>query len=421
MDLYKEIKLAQKQLYNIILPTPLIENLNLSKQYGAAILLKREDLQVVSSFKIRGAYNKINSLTAAKKKLGIICASAGNHAQSVAYCCHLLKIMGKIYMPTNTPKKKVKKIQRLGKNYVQIVLAGDFFDEACAIALGDASIHRKAFIHPFNDLKIIAGQGTVGIEVLEQYQKPIDYVFVPIEGGGLAAGLSTVFRQLSPNTKIIGVSNQDNTLVEISTKKNDNLISNICKKNLTTFIKIPKGKVCSTMLKLFNDEGMTIEPAGVLSIAALDSYAKQIEGKNVVCIISSGTKDIEREAETREHSLIFEGLVHYFLIQSTQSSRILKELINHVLGPDDDVTYFQSVKKHSCETESVLLRLELKNPNNILAIKANMVTKGFQYQNLNEIYDLFSSIISLENAILERKTFIDSASEPIENLLISTT
>ncbi|RKR08956.1 L-threonine ammonia-lyase [Flavobacterium sp. 90] len=418
MDLFKEIHLAKKQLHNVLLPTPLIESSTLSKQYAATILLKREDLQVAHSFKIRGAYNKIKSLTAAEKELGIICASDGNHAHGVAYCCNLLKIKGKIYMPKNTSEQKVKQVQLFGKDYIEIILAGNFFDQAYAIALGDASIHHKVFIHSSEDIKVIAGQGTVGLEVLEEYQKKIiDYVFVPMEGGGLAAGLSTVFGQLSPNTKIIGVTAQDNFSTEIfiqnnnknsldpvdqfvydtSIKKSDSLTSEICQKNLNDIIKIPKGKACVAQLQLFNNEEINIDPTGVLTIAALDSYAEQIRGKTVVCILSGGLKHMEREDEIREHSLLFEGLVHYFLVDFPQRPGILKEFINDVLSTDDHLTYFQSVKKQNSETESVLMRLVVKNPDNILNIKSNMQAKKILYQNLNEKYDLFASNITLVN------------------------
>lgn len=415
MDLLKEIKLARRELSNVVKPTPLIENLNLSEQFGATILLKREDQQAIHSFKIRGVYNKINSLTTVEKEVGIVCASDGNHAQAVAYCCELLKITGKIYLPKNTPKQKVEQVQQLGKNYIKIVHAGEFFEETNAIALGDASIHRKSFIHPFDDLKIIAGQGTVGLEVLEECIKPIDYVFVPLEGGGLAAGLSTVFKHLSPNTKVIGVTTQSNPSLEIlkesinsfnsvdsivtskSIKKSSNLTSEICQENLNAVVKIQEGKVCSTILQLFTSEDINIEPAGVLSIAALDYYAEEIKGKNVVCIISGGLKNIEKEAEIKERSLLFEGLVHYLIIESPQRSGVLKVFINEVLGSDDEVTYFQYLKNDNSLTEAVLVRLELKNANNILAIKTNMVRQKIVYQNLSDSDNLLRSNITLIN------------------------
>ena len=421
MNLFKEIQLAQKQLAAVIVPTPLLENLSLSKHYNAAVLLKREDLQAGCSFKIRGVYNKINSLSVTEKERGIVCASDGNHAQGVAYCCELLKIMGKIYLPKNTSKQRLEQIQEFGKEYIKIILTGDYFEEAYSIALGDASIHRKAFIHPFDDLKVIAGQATAGLEILEDYQNPIDYVFVPLEGSGLAAGISSAFKIFSPNTKIIGVTTQENPSLEItnendpsfdapksylsnaSIKKQDDLTSNICKENLDDVIKISEGKICSTILKLANNKDTNIEHEGVLSIAALDFYADKIKGKNVVCIINGGLKNIEKEAEIKERSLLYDGLVHYFMIQSPQRSEILKDFISNILGPDDEITHFQFVQKENFDAQSVFIRLETKEPNNIEAIKTKMQAKEFQFQNLNDRNDLFSSNINLENILWEEK------------------
>jgi len=413
MTLFTAIQQAQKQLQNIVPTTPLIENLNLSEEFGATILLKREDLQVVRSYKIRGAYNKISSLTAAEKENGIVCASAGNHAQGVAFSCHLLKIMGKIYMPKTTPKQKVKQVQLFGKKYVEIVLTGDTFDDAYAKAVTDATENNKTFIHPFDDLKVIAGQGTVGLEILDTYKEPIDYVLIPIGGGGLASGLSTVFKKLSPTTKIIGVeplgapsmktsiTNNKNTALDTidkfvdgaAVKQVGDLTFDICQKNLDDIILVPEGKVCTTILRLYNEEAMVVEPAGALTIAALDFYKEQIKGKTVVCIVSGSNNDIERTAEIKERSLLYEGLMHYFMIQFPQRPGALKEFVNDILGPDDDITYFQFAKKNSREVGSVVVGLELKNPNDIHAIKANMEAKGFEYRYLNEKHDLFTMLI----------------------------
>jgi threonine dehydratase len=413
MPLFTAIQQAKKQLQNVVPSTPMIENLNLSEEFGATVLLKREDLQVVRSYKIRGAYNKISSLTDTEKENGIVCASAGNHAQGVAFSCHLLKIMGKIYMPKTTPKQKVKQVQLFGKKYVEIVLTGDTFDDAYAKSVADATQNNKAFIHPFDDLKVIAGQGTVGLEILDTYTEPIDYVFVPIGGGGLASGLSTVFKHLSPTTKIIGVeplgapsmktsiANHKNTALDTidkfvdgaAVKQVGDLTFDICKKNLDDIILVPEGKVCTTILRLYNEEAMVVEPAGALTIAALDFYKEQIKGKTVVCIVSGSNNDIERTAEIKERSLLYEGLMHYFMIQFPQRPGALKEFVNDILGPDDDITYFQFAKKNSREVGSVVVGLELKNPNDIHAIKTNMNTKGFEYQYLNERHDLFTQLI----------------------------
>lgn len=413
MNIFNEIQQAKQQLHGVVSPTPLAENMNLSEEFGATVLLKREDLQVVRSYKIRGAYNKISSLTEDERANGIVCASAGNHAQGVAYSCNLLKISGKIYMPKTTPKQKIKQVQLFGKSFVEVVLTGDTFDDAYASAIADATANHKKFIHPFNDIKVIAGQGTTGLEILEAYTSPIDYVFVPIGGGGLAAGLSTAFAALSPNTKIIGVEPEgaasmkaaiaaghvvtlesiDKFVDGAAVKQVGDLTFDVCQKNLDDIIAVPEGKVCTTILRLYNEEAMVVEPAGALTIAALDFYKEEIKGKTVVCIVSGSNNDIERTAEIKERSLLYEGLMHYFMIQFPQRPGALKEFVSDILGPDDDITYFQFAKKNSREVGPVVVGLEVKNKNDIDAIKTKMDTKGFQYQYLNEKADLFTQLI----------------------------
>jgi threonine dehydratase len=413
MSLFKEALIAKNQLQGVVTPTPLTENTNLSNEFDCTILLKREDLHIVRSYKIRGAYNKISSLTDTEKKQGIVCASAGNHAQGVAFSCNLLQIKGKIYMPKTTPKQKIKQVQLFGKSFVEIELIGDTFDDAYAQAVADAKENNKIFIHPFDDAKVIAGQATVGLEILESHQQPIDYIFVPIGGGGLSAGLSTVFKELSPNTKIIGVepegaptmktaiaAGNNAPLVSIdkfvdgaAVKQVGNLTFEICKEYLSDIILVPEGKVCTTILRLYNEEAMVVEPAGALTIAALDFYKDKIKGKNVVCIVSGSNNDIERTAEIKERSLLYEGLMHYFIIQFPQRPGSLKEFVNEILGPEDDITYFQFTKKNNRESAPVVVGLELKNKNDIHSIKTKMTERGFQYNYINEKQDLFNQLI----------------------------
>ncbi|MFA9192674.1 threonine ammonia-lyase IlvA [Flavobacterium sp. FZUC8N2.13] len=413
MNLFHQIQEAKKQLQGVVMATPLSGNLNLSTEFNATILLKREDLQTVRSYKIRGAYNKISTLSQAEKEQGVICASAGNHAQGVAYSCNLLQIKGKIYMPKTTPKQKLKQVSLFGGSFVEIVLIGDTFDDAYAAAMTDTTLSKMSFIHPFDDEKVIAGQGTVGLEIVESYQKPIDYVFVPIGGGGLASGLSEVFKHLSPNTKIIGIEpegapsmktsiangkvsvleNIDKFVDGAAVKQVGNITFEICQKNLSDIILVPEGKVCTTILRLYNEEAMVVEPAGALTIAALDFYKEEIKGKTVVCIVSGSNNDIERTAEIKERSLLYEGLMHYFMIQFPQRPGALKEFVNDILGPDDDITYFQFTKKNSREVGPAVVGLELKNKNDILAIKTKMDNKGFEYKYLNEKQDLFHQLI----------------------------
>ena len=413
MNVFNEILTAQKQLYDVVPVTPLLENLNLSEEFGATILLKREDMNVVRSYKIRGAYNKISTLPTTEKHRGIVCASAGNHAQGVAYSCNLLQIFGKIYMPKTTPKQKIKQVQLFGKTFIEIVLTGDTFDDAYAAAVLDSQKNDAILIPPFDDIKVIAGQGTVGIEILDAHKNCIDYVFVPIGGGGLAAGLSTVFKTLSPKTKIIGVeplgapsmktslANGYNTKLEsidqfvdgAAVKKVGDLNFEICQQNLDDIILVPEGKVCTTILKLYNEEAMVVEPAGALAIAALDFYADKIIGKNVVCILSGSNNDIERTEEIKERSLLYEGLKHYFMIQFPQRPGALKEFVNNILGDDDDITYFQFTKKNSREKGAVIVGLELKSKIDVYPIQEKMTKFGFDFTYLNDNKQLYSQLV----------------------------
>ena len=413
MDLFKEIQKAQKQLEGVVQTTPLAENFNLSAAYQARVFLKREDLQVVRSYKIRGAYNKISTLSEADKAQDIVCASAGNHAQGVAYSCQLLGINGRIYMPKTTPKQKIKQVQLFGKEFVEIVLTGDTFDDTYRSARQYAEDKEKIFVHPFDDMKVIAGQGTVGLEILNTLTIPIDFVFIPIGGGGLASGLSTVFKQLSPQTKIIGVEPSgaaamknsisfgyntpldtiDKFVDGAAVKQVGDLTFEICKKNLDDIVLVPEGKICTIILRLYNEEAMVVEPAGALTIGALDFYKEQIRGKTVVCIVSGSNNDIERTAEIKERSLLYEGLMHYFMIQFPQRPGALKEFVNDVLGLEDDITYFQFAKKNSREFGPVVVGIESKDPSAVIEIKSKMAEKHFQFQYLNDNQALFAQMI----------------------------
>jgi threonine dehydratase len=413
MDLFEKIEQAKINLTEVVLKTPLQLNTNLSEKYQATVYLKREDLQKVRSYKIRGAYNKISHLDAAQKTNGIVCASAGNHAQGVAYSCQLLQIQGKIYMPKTTPKQKIKQVQLFGKSFVEIVLIGDTFDDAFHAAKLFSNENKLEFIHPFDDVEVIAGQGTVGLEILSEKVSKIDFLLLPIGGGGLAAGVSTVFKKLSPKTKIIGVEPEgapsmqqaiyleqpvlldkiDRFVDGAAVKKVGKQTYEVCKDTLDKIILVPEGKVCTTILQLYNEEAMVVEPAGALSIAALDFIAEEIKGKKVVCIVSGSNNDIERTEEIKERSLMYEGLKHYFMIQFPQRPGALREFVNEVLSESDDITYFQFIKKNNRDVGPVVVGLEVKNENDIQAIKVKMNSKGFQFEYLNENNPLLALLI----------------------------
>ena len=408
-----DVMSAEHTLGEILTATPLMHNRNLSDKFGAEIMLKREDLQMVRSYKIRGAYNKIRSLTKEQTERGICCASAGNHAQGVALSCNKLQIEGKIFMPVTTPKQKINQVKMFGGEFVEVVLVGDTFDQANQAAIETCEAEGKTFIPPFNDAKIIEGQGTVGLEILQQSRVAIDYIFVPIGGGGLASGLGSVCKLMSPNTKIIGVepagaagmkkSFEQGEVVELAeidkfvdgaaVQKVGDITFEICRKVLDDIVVVPEGKVCSTILNLYNFDAIVVEPAGALSISALDYYRDKIKGKNVVCIVSGSNNDIVRMEDIKERSLLYEGLKHYFVVRFPQRAGALQNFVSNVLGPHDDITYFEYKKKTNREKGPVLIGIELKNPDDFQGLTERMRESNIDYEYLNDNPNLFEFLI----------------------------
>lgn len=407
------VKVAARNLEGVSNVTPLIHNLQYSSKFDCNLSFKREDLQVVRSYKIRGAYNKMKSLTTAEKADGIVCASAGNHAQGVALSCKLLKIKGTIFMPIPTPNQKIERVKMFGEHYVKIVLLGDSFDDAYSAAVEDCNKRKKMFIHPFNDEKIIEGQATLGLELINQAPNPIDFIFVAVGGGGLASGMSTVFKALSPTTKIIGVEPQGAPSMKEAFKKGeviqletiDNFVDGaavkrvgdknfqICKENLHDMITVSEGSACQTILDLYNKDAIIAEPAGALSVAALDSFKADIKGKNVVCIISGGNNDITRTAEIKERALLHSKLKHYFIITFPQRAGALREFVVDILGPNDDITHFEYTKKVSRETGVAVVGIELKSHYDLKPLVSKMKLYNFYGDYLNDKPDLFQFLI----------------------------
>ncbi|MDR1343191.1 MAG: threonine ammonia-lyase [Prevotellaceae bacterium] len=416
-DMYKpllrDIQKARQRISSVIAHTPLAQNVSLSEQYAANILLKREDLQRVRSYKIRGAYNKIASLTKSQLSNGVVCASAGNHAQGVAFACNALNIRGTIFMPTPTPSQKVKQVKMFGKNDIEIISAGDTFDDAYAEAVRFCEEHKSTFIHPFNDEKVIEGQATVGLDILNDAAQPIDYLFVPIGGGGLASGVGSVFKAISPDTKIIGVepvgaasmkasldAGEVVSLTDIDTfadgvavRRVGELTFAICREVLDDVVLVPEGKICSTILQLYNESAIVIEPAGGISISALDFYRDKIKGKTVACVVSGSNNDITRMEEIKERSLLYEGMKHYFVIRLPQRAGALREFLDHVLGPSDDITHFEYKKKHSRDKGPIVIGIELRQKEDFEGLIARMKECGIVYEYLNENPDLFQFLL----------------------------
>jgi len=409
----ENIEQAAKALEGVAVHTPLQFNAQLSEEYGCNVYLKREDLQVVRSYKLRGAFNKMNALTAEERKNGVVCASAGNHAQGLAYSCRKLNIQGTIFMPVTTPSQKITQVKLFGKSHVTVKLIGDTFDDAQRAAMAFSVENHAAFVHPFDDEKVMEGQGTVGKEILDDANFNIDLLLMPIGGGGLAAGISSYFVQKSPGTQLIGVEPEGAPAMKVSIEKGENtpleeidkfvdgaavkkvgnLTFAICKQTLSKVLLVPEGKVCTTILNLYNQQAIVVEPAGALTIAALHFLQDQIKGKNVVCVVSGSNNDITRTEEIRERSLLYEGLKHYFMIRFPQRAGALKEFLGKVLGPEDDIVHFEYMKKNNRENGPALVGLEIKDPGELANLKLKLSQLGFQYEYLNKNDNLLQFLL----------------------------
>ena len=409
----ENIEKAAAVLSEIIDPTPFNRNNFLSDVYEAEVYLKREDLQIVRSYKIRGAYNKIRTLEPEILKYGIVCASAGNHAQGVAFSCNKLQIMGSIFMPTTTPKQKIEQVRMFGKEYIDIVLTGDTFDAANSAAIDFANKSGRTFIPPFDDPKVMEGQGTIGREIMSQTTEKLDYIFVPIGGGGLASGLGSYIKAVSPETKIIGVEPagapcmkaaiEKGEVVELeqidkfvdgaAVKKAGSLTYEVCKEVLDDIVIVPEGAVCTTIIQMYNKSAIVVEPAGALAAAALRFYADKIKGKRVACIVSGSNNDITRMEEIREKSLLYEGLKHYFLVNFPQKSGAVLSFIRDVIGPTDDLVYIQYIRKTNKESGPALIGIELADKEDFAPLMRRMEAHGISYEYINENNILFEILI----------------------------
>ncbi|MDN3549884.1 threonine ammonia-lyase IlvA [Mucilaginibacter aquaedulcis] len=403
---------AYERLKGVVRRTPLEYNAGLSARYDCEIYLKREDLQIVRSYKLRGAYNMISQLTAEQLSRGVVCASAGNHAQGVAFSCNALGTKGVIFMPEITPKQKVTQTEMHGHGSVELVLTGDTFDDCLREALAYTEAHQMTFIPPFDNPRIIEGQGTVGVELLQDLPG-VETVIMPIGGGGLAAGTGTYLKQNVSGIHLIGVEpegapsmlkaleqGEPITLPEIdrfvdgaAVKRVGALTYEICREILDDMLLVPEGKVCTTILKLYNEDAIVVEPAGALSVAALDACKDKIKGKKVVCIVSGGNNDIARMQEIKEKSLLYEGLKHYFIVRFPQRPGALKLFVTNVLGPHDDITRFEFIKKNDKENGPALVGIELQSADDYPALLKRMIAHRFNVIELNKDRTLFEYLV----------------------------
>ncbi|MDA0773576.1 MAG: threonine ammonia-lyase IlvA [Bacteroidetes bacterium] len=407
------VRLAVQNLDGVALESPLQKNLRLSEKCQAEVFLKREDLQQVRSFKIRGAYNTICRLSKEERQKGIVCSSAGNHAQGVAFSCRALQIKGTIFMPVPTPQQKVDQVVMFGGDYIDIVMVGDTYDDSEAAAQAFSEQEGKIIIHPFNDIRVIEGQATIAMELIKQASAPIDYIFIPIGGGGLISGIVTVFSQLAPKTQIIGVepfgapsmrealaAGKPVALTQIdkfvdgaAVKRVGNIPFEVSKNDISEVVTVPEGLVCQVILDLYNKDGIVAEPAAALSVAALENYGEKLKGKTAIALLCGGNNDITRTPEIKERALLFAKKKHYFIVRFPQRAGALKEFVNEILGPNDDITYFEFNKKTSKVKAPAVVGIELKDAADFEPLLERMKSRNFYGEYLNEQPDLFEFLI----------------------------
>ena len=388
-DLVEE---AARRLAGVITRTPLQANARLAARVGASVWLKREDLQVVRSYKVRGAYNVISQLDPDAQSRGVVCASAGNHGQGLAYACAALNVRGRIYLPRNTPRQKRDRITAVGGHAVEIIVTGDTYDEAAYAAIDHAVTSGATLVPAFDDPRTIAGQGTVAMEIIEQLGAPPDVIVVPVGGGGLLAGCATWLRERHPSVRIVGVepsgaacvaaalaagapvdlTDLDTFIDGAAVRRAGVLTTPLIERSGAELVEIDPGAVCVEMLELYQTDGVIAEPAGALAPAVLGPLTRVEPGQTVVCILSGGNNDVSRYAEIVERALIHEGRKHYFLVEFPQEPGALRRFLDEVLGPDDDITLFEYIKRNNRDVGPALVGIELARVHDLPALLSRM-------------------------------------------------
>lgn len=386
------IEAAVRRLAGVAIRTPLQTNLRLSEQTGAEIWLKREDLQIGRSYKLRGAYNLIAQLDDKAKAAGVICASAGNHGQGLAYSCHILGVHGRVFVPRTTPRQKRDRIAALGGPQVEVIVTGDTYDDAAAAALAESTATGATLVPAFDDPRTVAGQGTVAVELVEQLGRAPDVLVVPVGGGGLIAGMTTWLAARHPNVRVIGVEPEGAASMAAALEAGkpvtldhlDSFVDGAAVRRVgdvtlplvaaagATMTTVPEGLVCSEMLELYQTDGLIAEPAGALATAALSHGIDVQPGEVVVCLLSGGNNDVSRYGEIVERSLVYEGLKHYFLVTFPQEPGALRQFVDDVLGPDDDIALFEYVKRNNRETGVALVGIEIGRADDLTGLLDRM-------------------------------------------------
>lgn len=408
-----DIESAASVLRGISRLTPVEEADRLSQLAGVPVFLKREDKQICRSFKVRGAFNTIFSLDEQARRRGVVCASAGNHAQGVAYACAALEIMGTIYLPQNTPRQKRQRIQAIGGRWVTQVIVEGNFDAANRIAQAEATMSGRAYVHPFDDARTIAGQGTIAPEIARECPLPFGTVLVPVGGGGLVTGIAVWFKEYFPQVRIVGVEASGSACMRaaldsggpINLDKVNNFVDgtavgragdltySLAKDLLDDVLVLDEGAVCAEMLDLYHSEGVIAEPAGALASAAIRCGALDPQGQAVVCIISGGNNDLSRYAEVLERAARYEGLRHYFLVSFPQEPGALRRFLDEVLVAGEDIVLFEYTKKNNRELGPALVGIELANSSDIANLRQRMADTSLRVQEISADSDVFSLLI----------------------------
>lgn len=409
----KDIEVAAGVLAKVATKTPLQKSERLSSEVGRPVYLKREDLQICRSFKVRGAYVRMAAMDEDERKAGVVCASAGNHAQGVAYACSKLGIKGTIFLPASTPRQKRKRIATIGGKWVDpVIVAGDF-DEANRVAAKAAKEGGKVYVHPYDDPYTIAGQGSIAVDLDSQLPDDTDMVLIPVGGGGLIAGMATWLKAHRPGIRIVGVESAGAASMKaalqagnpVSLERVDSFVDGtavgragdltyqIVRELVDDIVVVPEGAVCTEMLDLYHSEGVIAEPAGALASAAARNFLPQIPNGSVICLVSGGNNDLSRYAEVTERSGRYEGLRHYFLVTFNQEPGALRSFLNDVLSEGEDIIYFQYTKKNNRDTGPALVGIELPDSTDIKGLRRRMAASPLQVQEIDPSSQIFKILV----------------------------
>ncbi|MET7997233.1 threonine ammonia-lyase IlvA [Amycolatopsis sp. NPDC005232] len=407
------VEQAAERLTGVVTRTPLEPNARLSSRVDARVWLKREDQQTVRSYKIRGAYNFIVQLDEATRSRGVVCASAGNHAQGVAYACRRLGANGRVYVPGTTPRQKRERIATLGGAHIEVIVVGETYEDAFAAANDDAQRTGATLVPAFDDPRTVAGQGTVALEVVEQLGFVPDVLVVPVGGGGLLAGIATWVRERHPEIRVVGVEPAgamcmaaaleagkpvridavDSFVDGAAVREAGGVTYPLVRDSGAELTSVPEGAVCTEMLAMYQADGVIAEPAGALASAALGTTVLVEPEQTVVCIVSGGNNDVSRYSEILERSLMHEGLKHYFLVSFPQEPGALRRFLDEILGPEDDVARFEYVKRNNRELGPALIGIEIPRPAELPGLLKRLEASPLQVEQVEPGSPLFHFLL----------------------------